>query len=125
MVMPVVINDFAIIAVSCSRPFMERMICLSPFVSVLTSNVLLTGQIETHTIDQARTIFDVNTFSLISLVTAVLPLMKKQRDGRIIVVTNQAGIQGIPFHEIYCASKFAVEGFMECVAPECLAFNIQ
>lgn len=91
---------------------------------VVTSNVLLTGQIETHTIDQARTIFDVNTFSVISLVTAILPLMKKQRDGRIIVVTNQAGIQGIPFHEIYCASKFAVEGFMECVAPECLAFNI-
>lgn len=91
---------------------------------VITSNVLLTGQLETHTIDQAKTIFDVNTFSVISVVRAILPLMKKQRDGRIIIVSNQAGIQGIPFHEIYCASKFAVEGFMESVAPECLAFNI-
>ena len=93
-------------------------------LSVITSNVLLSGQLETHTIDQAKTIFDVNTFSLIKLVQAVLPLMKKQRDGRLIVVNNQAGMQGIPFHGIYCASKFAVEGFMECVAPECLAFNI-
>ena len=51
-------------------------------------------------------------------------LMKKQRDGRLIIMSNQAGIQGIPFHGIYSASKFAVEGFMECIAPECLAFNI-
>ncbi|KAJ7381316.1 Retinol dehydrogenase 8 [Desmophyllum pertusum] len=91
---------------------------------VITSNVLLNGQLETHTIDQARTIFDVNTFVVIKLVMAVLPLMKKQRDGRLIIVSNQAGILGIPFHDIYCASKFAVEGFMECIAPECLAFNI-
>lgn len=91
---------------------------------VITSNVLLNGQLETHTIDQAKTIFDVNTFSVINLVKAVLPLMKKQRDGRLVVLSNQAGIQGIPFHGIYCASKFAVEGFMECIAPECLAFNI-
>ncbi|KAM7451061.1 Retinol dehydrogenase 8 [Porites harrisoni] len=91
---------------------------------VLTSNVLLNGQLETHTVDQAKTIFDVNTFSVIKLVQAVLPLMKKQRDGRLIIMSNQAGIQGIPFHGIYSASKFAVEGFMECIAPECLAFNI-
>lgn len=65
-----------------------------------------------------------NTFSVINLVKAVLPLMKKQRDGRLVVVSNQAGIQGMPFHGIYCAAKFAVEGFMECIAPECLAFNI-
>lgn len=92
--------------------------------SVVTSNVLLNGQLETHTVDQAKTIFDVNTFSVIKLVQAVLPLMKKQRDGRLIIMSNQAGIQGIPFHGIYSASKFAVEGFMECIAPECLAFNI-
>lgn len=97
--------------------------CIS-FLSVITSNVLLNGQLETHTIDQARTIFDVNTFVVIKLIKAILPLMKKQRDGRLVVVGNQAGILGIPFHAIYCASKFAVEGFMECIAPECLAFNI-
>lgn len=94
------------------------------FLSVITSNVLLNGQLETHTIDQAKTIFDVNTFVVIKLIKAILPLMKKQRDGRLVIVSNQAGILGIPFHAIYCASKFAVEGFMECIAPECLAFNI-
>ena len=93
-------------------------------VAVITSNVLLSGQIETHTIDQAKTIFDVNTFTVIKLIKDVLPVMKKQQDGRIIVLSNQAGILGIPFHSIYCASKFAVEGFMESIAPECLAFNI-
>ena len=97
----------------------------SSFLSVITSNVLLSGQLETHTIDQAKTIFDVNTFVVINIIKAVLPMMKKQRDGRLIIVSNQAGVLGIPFHGIYCASKFAVEGFMESIAPECLAFNIR
>lgn len=92
---------------------------------VITSNVLLSGQIETHTTDQAKTIFDVNTFFVISIIKAVLPMMKKQRDGRLIIVSNQAGVLGIPFHGLYCASKFALEGFMESIAPECLAFNIR
>ena len=91
---------------------------------MITSNVLLTGPLENHTIAQAQTIFETNTFSTIRLVKAVMPAMKKQRGGRIVVVSNQAGIQGLPFHDIYCASKFALEGFLETVAPECLAFNI-
>lgn len=95
------------------------------FIAVITSNVLLTGPIETHSIDQARTVFETNTMSVIEVVKCIFPVMKKQRDGRLILVTNQAGISGIPFHDIYCASKFAVEGFFEAIAPEALAFNIQ
>ncbi|EDO43518.1 predicted protein, partial [Nematostella vectensis] len=91
---------------------------------VITSNVLLTGPIETHTMEQAMQVFETNTMSVIELVKVVLPVMKKQQDGRIIVVSNQAGIMGIPFHDIYCATKFAVEGFLESIAPEALAFNI-
>ncbi|KXJ20429.1 Retinol dehydrogenase 8 [Exaiptasia diaphana] len=91
---------------------------------VITSNVLLTGPIETHTVDQARVVFETNTMSVIELVKCVLPVMKKQRDGHLVLVTNQAGIFGIPFHDIYCASKFAAEGFFESIAPEALAFNV-
>ena len=57
-------------------------------------------------------------------VHCVLPIMKKQRDGKIIVLSNQAGITGLPFHGIYCATKFAIEGFLEALAPEGLAFNV-
>ena len=87
--------------------------------------MLLRGPVETHTVDQAKVVFETNTLSVIELVKCVLPVMKKQRAGHLILLTNQAGISGIPFHDIYCASKFAAEGFFESIAPEALAFNIR
>ena len=37
--------------------------------------------------------------------------------GRVITVTSVGGVVGQPFNEAYCAAKFAVEGFMESLAP--------
>ena len=85
---------------------------------------MLTGPLETHTIEQARILFDTNTYSVMRIVQCVLPVMKKQRDGNIIVLSNQAGILGMPFHGIYCATRFAIEGFLESLAPEGLTFNV-
>jgi NAD(P)-dependent dehydrogenase (short-subunit alcohol dehydrogenase family) len=37
--------------------------------------------------------------------------------GRLITLTSVGGIVGQPFNEAYCAAKFAVEGYMESLAP--------
>jgi NAD(P)-dependent dehydrogenase (short-subunit alcohol dehydrogenase family) len=37
--------------------------------------------------------------------------------GRVLTVTSVGGVVGQPFNEAYCAAKFAVEGFMESLAP--------
>jgi short-subunit dehydrogenase len=37
--------------------------------------------------------------------------------GRLMTVTSVGGVIGQPFNEAYCAAKFAVEGFMEALAP--------
>ena len=37
--------------------------------------------------------------------------------GRLVTVTSVGGVVGQPFNEAYCAAKFAVEGFMEALAP--------
>ena len=39
------------------------------------------------------------------------------RPGALITVTSVGGVVGQPFNEAYCAAKFAVEGFMESLAP--------
>lgn len=35
----------------------------------------------------------------------------------MLTVTSVGGVIGQPFNEAYCAAKFAVEGFMESLAP--------
>jgi len=56
----------------------------------------------------AQDMFDVNFFGTLRLIKAVLPNMKARQSGHIISNTSMAGIVGLPFMDIYSASKFAV-----------------
>ncbi|XP_072176897.1 retinol dehydrogenase 8-like [Diadema setosum] len=70
-------------------------------------------------------IFNVNTIGTIRLTQTVLPHMKQKKAGKIIAVSSVAGKQGIPYGGIYCASKFALEGFFESLLSTIKSFNIR
>ncbi len=74
------------------------------------------GTIEQVTMDEMREIMEVNFFGVVAATKAALPHLRAAR-GRIITVTSVGGVVGQPFNEAYCAAKFAVEGFMESLAP--------
>lgn len=61
-------------------------------------------------------VMDVNFMGVVRCTKAVLPHMRTQRSGRVIAVSSVGGLVGQPFNEIYCASKFAVEGYIEGLA---------
>jgi NAD(P)-dependent dehydrogenase (short-subunit alcohol dehydrogenase family) len=65
--------------------------------------------------DIAR-VLDINLMGVIRTTKAVLPQMRARRSGRVIAISSVGGLVGQPFNEVYCASKFAVEGFMESLA---------
>jgi NADP-dependent 3-hydroxy acid dehydrogenase YdfG len=46
----------------------------------------------------------------------VIPLMREREKGKMIAISSVGGINGVPFNDIYCASKFAVEGLYESMA---------
>ena len=73
----------------------------------------------------AKEMFEVNFFGALRLIQAVLPGMKMRESGHIINNSSHFGIVGNPFHELYCASKFALEGLSEALAPTLLQFNIR
>lgn len=56
---------------------------------------------------------------------AVLPVMRKQRSGKIVSISSSAGFGGFEFGSAYAASKFALEGWMESVQAEVAPFGIQ
>jgi NAD(P)-dependent dehydrogenase (short-subunit alcohol dehydrogenase family) len=68
--------------------------------------------------------YDTNVFGLMHVTRAVLPAMRAQRSGRIFNVSSVGGIVGGASGSLYCASKFAVEGFTESLAQEVAPFGI-
>lgn len=82
------------------------------------------GAAEFTSIDDARAQFDTNFWGCVRVVQAVLPQMRTQHDGRIVLVSSIAGVIGIPFQAYYSASKFALEGFAEALAYEVAPFGV-
>lgn len=77
----------------------------------------LMGPAETVEMEQAKAEFEVNFFGLLRVTQAVLPQMRKQKSGLIINVSSIAGLRAMPTSDLYNASKFAVEGLTEAMAP--------
>ena len=50
--------------------------------------------------------------------------MRAQRSGHVVSISSLAGLIGQSFCSAYAASKFAVEGWMESLAPEVAPFGI-
>lgn len=69
---------------------------------------------------------NVNYLGVVRVTKAVLPHMRQARAGHILNVSSVGGLVGQPFNELYCAAKFAVEGYTEGLASYLTpAFNIQ
>jgi NAD(P)-dependent dehydrogenase (short-subunit alcohol dehydrogenase family) len=85
----------------------------------------LAGALEELSMDEAKAQFETNFFGVLRMVKAVLPLMRQKKQGQIINVSSLAGLITIPFMGIYCASKFALEGYTEALRLEVTPFNIK
>jgi NAD(P)-dependent dehydrogenase (short-subunit alcohol dehydrogenase family) len=62
--------------------------------------------------------FDVNVFGVMDVTRAILPHFRKNKTGLIINISSGAGIFTLPMLSLYCAAKFALEGFSEALAYE-------
>lgn len=69
-------------------------------------------------------IMDTNFFGVLNLTRALLPTFRANRAGRIVFVSSDSAFAGEPTNAVYCASKFAVEGFAESLAYEVGYFGI-
>ena len=68
--------------------------------------------------------FAVNVFGVMDVTRALLPHFRKNQSGLIINISSRAGLVGLPLNTLYCASKFALEGFSEALAYELASQNI-
>jgi len=74
---------------------------------------------------ELRRVIETNFFGVLNLTRALLPTLRKQRSGRIVIVSSEAAFNGHPCNSIYVASKWAVEGWAESLAFEVEQFGIE
>jgi NADP-dependent 3-hydroxy acid dehydrogenase YdfG len=95
-------------------------------IDILVNNAgfAVGGCVEDIPMADWRLQFETNFFGLVCLTQAVLPIMRQQKQGKIINVSSISGRLGFPGYAAYAASKFAVEGFSESLRHEMLPFGV-
>lgn len=82
------------------------------------------GPIEDTPIEEGRNQFEVNLFGLARVTQLILPCMRKNHFGRIINISSMGGRMYTPFGGWYHATKYALEGFSDCLRMETSEFGI-
>ncbi|MET0764388.1 MAG: SDR family oxidoreductase [Blastococcus sp.] len=95
-------------------------------IDVLVNNAgnFYAGFFEEITPQDFRAQVETNLFGPLNVTRAVLPVMRAQRSGLVVTMSSTAGLIGQEFTSAYAASKFALEGWMESLAPEVAPFGI-
>lgn len=75
--------------------------------------------------DIDRQIMEVNYFAHVNITKAVLPYMKRQKAGHIVVISSIAGKFGFYLRSSYSAAKHALHGFFESLRLETEAMGIK
>lgn len=85
----------------------------------------LIGPLEAFTDEQIHKQIETNLMGVIRITKAFTPYFREKKDGVLINVTSTFGLMGFPACSIYSATKFAVDGFSECLAYELAQFNVK
>jgi len=83
------------------------------------------GCTEDVSVEDFRKQFETNFFSIVRIVQEVAPIMRNQNSGIIVNISSVAGRMGLPGSPAYISSKFALEGFGECLRYELGQFGIK
>ena len=96
-------------------------------IDVLVNNAAVSGfgLLEGYSLEQVRNMFEVNVYGVLRTYQAVLPAMRKEKNGLIINLTSGASGHTLPFMVPYLASKFVVESITEGAQDELSGFGIE
>jgi short-subunit dehydrogenase len=82
------------------------------------------GSVEEVPLEEAKRQFEVNIFGLARLTQLIIPTMRKQKSGRIVNISSMGGKIYTPFGAWYHATKFALEGWSDCLRLELKSFGV-
>ena len=95
-------------------------------VTLLINNagVALLGRFEEISLDDFRWLMNINFWGTVYGVKYFLPMLRRQPQAHIVNLSSIFGIVAPAGQSAYCASKFAVRGFTECLRHELDGTNV-
>ena len=96
-------------------------------IDVLVNNagIGFFSTVEDSADSDAREVMEANFWGAARVTTALLPHLRSRKAGHIFTISSIAGVRGSVGLGYYCASKFAVSGFMEALAAEVAHLGIK
>ena len=96
-------------------------------IDVLINNagLWIQEELDTNDSDRIKSVIEVNLLGTINVSKAVLPSMKENKDGLIININSQAGINHKAERVVYNASKWGVTGFSKSLQDEVAKYGIR
>lgn len=92
----------------------------SPEVWVNNAMISVLAPVWEITPEEYRRVNDVNYLGTVHGTLAALRTMRERRRGTIVQVGSALAYQGIPLQAAYCASKHAIQGFVDSLRAELL-----
>lgn len=93
-------------------------------VVINNAGIGITGPLEETPNEEILRAFDTNFNGPLNVIKAVLPQMRRQKNGLIINITSIAGYMGLPYRGVYSATKSALEVITESIRLETQPFGI-
>ena len=109
------------------RSVVDAIVADEGRVDVLINNagMGIGGALELATDEEIDLQMGTNFMGCVLMCQAVLPHMRRAKNGKIINLSSIGGVMGLPYQGFYSASKFAIEGFSEALAAEVKGFGIR
>ena len=96
-------------------------------IDVLINNagLWIQEELDTNDSDRIKSVIEVNLLGVINVSNAEIPSMKENKDGLIININSQAGINHKAERVVYNASKWGVTGFSKSLQDEVAKYGIR
>jgi len=110
-----------------AKAAVDKIIAAEGKIDVLVNNAGngVAGPAYSMPVDFAKKQFEVNFFGVVRMCGTVLPYMIEKNNGLIVNISSLAGLFGLPYQSMYCASKFAVEGYSQSLRMELAGTKIK
>ena len=87
-------------------------------VVVNCANRMFIGTVEEETVEEVRSLYDIDVFGVLRVCKAVLPVMREQGGGTIVNMSSLGGLLAVPTMSAYTSAKFALEAMSEALYHE-------
>lgn len=115
------VSDFE----ALKREFVTIENSVGPIFGLINcAGIAICGEIEEFTTSEIKTMIDTNYLGTLYPIQLVVPKMKQQKDGFVVITASQVALMGMFGYSVYSSCKFALRGLAESLEMELRPYGV-